>query len=143
MKSKPFIYIFVATFLLVALFFVFKPKTTTQTSLSNNQTNGKQPTTIQTTAAVSPKLKVFDLVIKERRIVSGQETVIINQGDEILLKITADENEELHVHAYDNSVELEKDKTAELKFSADKSGRFPFELEKSGTELGVIEVQPK
>jgi len=67
----------------------------------------------------------------------------VNQGDEITIKITSDEAEEFHVHAYDNSVELEPNKQATLTFTTNLSGRFPFELEKSKTEIGALEVQPK
>ncbi len=85
----------------------------------------------------------FNIVIKEKKIVSGPTTIKVNQGDEITINITADEAEEFHVHAYDNSVELEPNKEATLTFTANLSGRFPFELEQSKTEIGAIEVQPK
>lgn len=85
----------------------------------------------------------FEIVIQNKKIVSGQTTIKVNQGDDITIKISADEAEEFHVHAYDESVELEGGKLATLTFNAKLSGRFPFELEKSKTELGVLEVQPK
>lgn len=85
----------------------------------------------------------FEIVIQNKKIVSGPATIKINQGDGITIKIISDEAEEFHVHAYDNSVELEPNKQATLTFNAKLSGRFPFELEKSKTELGTLEVQPK
>lgn len=85
----------------------------------------------------------FELVIQNKKIVSGPETIKVNQGEDLTIKITSDEAEEFHVHAYDNSVELEPNKQATLTFTANLSGRFPFELEKSKTELGALEVQPK
>lgn len=88
-------------------------------------------------------LNTFDLVIESKKVVSGPATIKVNQGDEVTIKITSDEAEEFHVHAYDNSVELEPNKEATLTFTADMSGRFPFELENSKTEIGVLEVQPK
>lgn len=87
--------------------------------------------------------KTFDLVIKNKKIISGGETLQATQGDEVTINITSDEPEEFHVHAYDKSVELEADKQATLTFTANISGRFPFELEKSKTEVGALEVQPK
>lgn len=85
----------------------------------------------------------FELGIQGKKLVSGPATIKVNQGDEVTLKITSDEAEEFHVHAYDNSVELEPGKQATLTFNAKLSGRFPFELENSKTEVGVLEVQPK
>lgn len=119
------------------LFFVFKPKTTT---IEDNPTAN----TATVTPTISPSTtKTFDLVIAGRKIVSGPQSLTANQGDEITIKITADENEEFHLHAYDNSVELEPGKTAEIKLTATLTGRFPFELEKSKAEIGVLEVLPK
>lgn len=91
----------------------------------------------------APAPNTFDLVIQNKKVVSGPTTIKVNQGDEVTIKITSDEAEEFHVHAYDNSVELEPGKQATLTFNAKLSGRFPFELENSKTEVGVLEVQPR
>ncbi len=91
----------------------------------------------------SQNSNVFELEIKGKKLVSGLATIKVNQGDEVTIKITSDEIEEFHVHAYDNSVELEPGKQATLTFKANLSGRFPFELENSKTEVGALEVQPK
>lgn len=85
----------------------------------------------------------FKLVIKDKKIVSGPTIIKVNQGTEVTIKITSDVAEEFHVHAYDNSVELEPNKQATLTFTANLTGRFPFELENSQTEIGALEVQPK
>ena len=93
--------------------------------------------------SITESKNTFNLVIKEKKVISGPTTIKINQGDEVTIKITSDEAEEFHVHAYDNSVELEPNKQATLTFTANLSGRFPFELENSKTEIGALEVQPK
>lgn len=85
----------------------------------------------------------FELGIQGKKLVSGPATIKVNQDDEVTIKITSDESEEFHIHAYDNSVELEPGKQATLTFKANLSGRFPFELENSKTEIGALEVQPK
>lgn len=93
------------------------------------------------TSAIAPN--TYELVINGKKLTSGPETIKVNQGDEVTIKIISDETEEFHVHAYDNSVELEPGKQATLTFTAKMSGRFPFELESSKTEIGALEVQPK
>lgn len=85
----------------------------------------------------------YELIIQDKKLISGSATIKVTQGDEVTIKITSDEAEEFHVHAYDNSVELEPGKQATLTFTANLSGRFPFELENSKTEIGALEVQPK
>ena len=67
----------------------------------------------------------------------------MTEGDNITIKITSDQEEELHIHGYDNSVDLQKDIPAQLSFTANITGRFIYELEKSETEIGVLEVLPK
>lgn len=93
------------------------------------------------TTSTATSTKEFSLEIVDKK-VQGNSTLRVNQGDTIVVKITANEAEEFHVHAYDDSVELEPGVEATLSFVADASGRFPFELEKSGTEIGAIEVLP-
>lgn len=140
MKINPIVYVVMAVVILAGLFFVFKPKKQPETA--------SQPQTItQLIQSPSPTpestVKTFELVISGKKIVSGQEILKANQGDEVTIKITADEPEEFHVHAYDKSVELEKDTQAELSFVANLTGRFAFELEKSKIELGALEIVPK
>lgn len=123
---------------LAGLFFVVKPKPQSQT-VSPKQTQTISPSV----GPAKTKGKVFEFSVKNNKLVSGPETISVIQGDTVTIKITADENEELHLHGYDNSVDLEKNKPAELTFTADKTGRFDYELENSKTDIGVLEVQPK
>lgn len=87
--------------------------------------------------------KEINLTIEDKKITSGETTVKVNKGDHVVLHITADTGEELHLHGYDVSTELSPDTTVELSFTANITGRFPFELEESKTELGAIEVAPQ
>jgi hypothetical protein len=82
-------------------------------------------------------------MVKNRKLVSGPAILTAIQGDDVTIKITADEDEELHLHGYDKAVDLEKDKPAELHFTANLTGNFPYELEHSSTEIGSLQVQPK
>ncbi len=95
------------------------------------------------TESIATTTTEFTLKIQGRSIVEGASTLSVKQGDTVVIHITADEAEEFHVHAYNNSVELEQNVETTLTFVANASGRFPFELEKSGTEIGAIEVLPQ
>ncbi len=139
-KTNTFIFILLGAVLLGGLFYAFKPKE----QATSNAIPSKQQQTQQSPVPteVSNK-KAFDLVIENKQITSGEQTLAVNQGDAVTITVMSDEAEELHIHGYDNSVELVPNEKATLSFTADVSGRFPFELEQSGTEIGVIEVQPK
>lgn len=123
MKINNLIILIVGILLLGGLFFISKPK---QQNINTQ---------------VPPK--TFDLVVKNKKLVSGPETIKVNQDEQIAIKITSNENDELHLHGYNISVEFEKDTQAELSFTASISGRFVYELEKSKIDLGAVEVQPK
>ena len=86
--------------------------------------------------------KAFSLVIQERKVVSGESNLDVKQGDTVSITITADESDELHLHGYDLSVDFEADVPVPLRFTADKSGRFPFEMEGAKVELGELRVEP-
>ncbi len=91
----------------------------------------------------SAQPKVFMLVIKDKKIVSGSGNITVNQGDTVTLTITNDTDEEVHLHGYNIAMDVAANKPADLTFMASSSGRFPYELEHSSTELGAISVMPK
>lgn len=117
----------IVVILFAGLFILIKPKNSSQTM------------------PVSRELqeKVFEIVVKDKKVVSGPATLQVTEGDRVVIKITADEPEEFHLHAYDNSVDLEANIEAQISFTATLTGRFPFELEESKTDIGVLEVSPK
>ena len=86
--------------------------------------------------------KEFTLDIKEKKLVSGPETMSVNKGDTVTIHVTNDEEEEFHLHGYDKELDLEPGVAATLTFVADTAGRFPAELEDSKTEVVTLEVLP-
>ena len=134
MKLNNLLFVFLGVVALGGLFLLFKPQNKPQVS-QTMQTTNPSPTP-------EKKTKIFELVVKDKKLVSGESVLKVTQNDDVVIKITVDEEEELHLHGYDKSVDLEKDKQASLSFKANLSGRFPFELERSKTELGTLEVEP-
>lgn len=94
-------------------------------------------------APATPVAQVFELVVKEKKLVSGPAVLSVAQGTPVTLRITVDHHDELHLHGYDLTLELPTAQAAELSFVADKSGRFEYELHHSHVDLGVLEVQPQ
>jgi len=127
MKSKILLAL-LAVVVLVGGFIVLKPKQTAAPSQTILQQS--QP-------------KTFELVVKNRQLISGGNTLKVRQGDQVVIRITADEDEELHLHGYDKMVDLQKGVPAELKFTANLTGNFPYELEHSKTDIGSLQVQPQ
>ena len=101
-------------------------------------------TTTPTTGsgAQATATKAFSLVVKDRKLISGESVLTVKQGDQVSITITANESDELHLHGYDKSVEFATDTPTVLILTADQSGRFPFEMEGSKTDLGELDVEP-
>ncbi len=92
---------------------------------------------------VIPSAKTFDLVIRDKNLVTGEPVLKVTQGDNVVLRITSDRTDELHLHGYDLSLPLRAHQPAELKFKATLSGRFDFELHHAHVDLGALEVTPR
>ncbi len=138
MNKNSIIYIIIGVVVLMGLFYFLKPKSAATPSYTPSPSS-ESTSSGQTTGST----KTFDLVVKNKKLVSGPDTLTVTEGDQVSINIISDEAEELHLHGYDKSVDLEASKEAQLNFTANLTGRFPYELEKSKTDIGALEVQPK
>lgn len=140
MKYTTPLIIVVGIIILAGLFFLLKPKTENSKAPVSQS---KYSATANPTPVPSQALNNFELIIKNKKLASGPSSIQIFKGGEVQIKVTSDLKEQFHLHGYDKSLELEPNKPGVLKFKADVSGKFPFELENSGVDLGTLEVLPK
>lgn len=87
--------------------------------------------------------EVISVEVKGGKVVSGPKVTRLKRDDPVTLTILSDRADELHVHGYDLHLKLVPNQAATLQFVAKRTGRFSYELHKSGTELGVLEIYPK
>jgi nitrous oxide reductase len=74
--------------------------------------------------------------------VSGPKgRVKVKQGSTVTLQVTSDVADEVHLHGYDKSMDVEKGRTASLTFKATLTGVFEVELEKRALQLTQLQVQ--
>jgi hypothetical protein len=85
----------------------------------------------------------ISIVVKGGKPVPGPRIVKLKRDDPVVMHVVSDMADELHVHGYNLQVALKPNEPATLKFVARRTGRFSFELHKSGAELGVFEIYPK
>ncbi len=97
----------------------------------------------QAVAPAPPAPEIFDLVIRQGRLVSGPTVIKVRQGDEVILHLTSDAADELHLHGYDLHAKTRPGETVALQFSATRTGRFGYELHHANAELGALEVYPR
>lgn len=87
--------------------------------------------------------RVFEIVVSKGQRVSGPADIQVREGENVTLKLTSDQNDELHLHGYDLHLSLRAGVPAALAFQAAHSGHFDFELHHAHTVLGSLEVLPK
>lgn len=99
----------------------------------------------ETAAPVEPA--VLAIEIRQNQRAAGPEAIRVTQGDEVRLRLTSDQDAELHLHGYDLHVRLQAGTPREWTFVAKHSGRFEFELhgkDRGAHEaISVIEVMPR
>jgi heme/copper-type cytochrome/quinol oxidase subunit 2 len=77
---------------------------------------------------------------------AGQATgdtgrIPVGLGESVTLALTSDVADEVHVHGYDLTVELDPGQQAEVTFAATVPGVFEVELHEAGTVLLTLQVQ--
>lgn len=145
MRNSGWIFIVLGGILLVILFALFKPPASTDSP--------PLPAVPAPAAQIAPAaapvpvpaagLKVFELVVKNGKLETGPAVVKVTEGDEVVLRISVDKADDLHLHGYDLHAHLKPGTMAELKFVANRTGRFEYELHKAHVDLGALEVHPK
>lgn len=124
--------------MLALLFIAFRPAPPAAASVEEP---GPAPAlTPQTSPAAVPVLA--ELVVKSAALVSGPSRIRVRQGDAVILRVTSDRADELHLHGYELEAQLRPGVAANLSFIANRSGRFDLELHRSHLELAALEVEP-
>ena len=120
--------------------------TTTTATITTEAREPAVTTTVpQTDAATTPDPvgqdpgNLIELVVTGGDLIGGARTERVPLGEEVVLRVTGDSDDEVHVHGYDLFVHL-SDGEGELTFTADIPGVFEVELEGSHQLLVSLEV---
>jgi hypothetical protein len=133
--------------LIVSLFFALNPRddnkampeTTTTAATTTNQTTTTAPTT---TAAPGPGTVRINYTISGGRPVGGINRDSVARGRIVVIRVTSDIADEVHVHGYDLMADVAPDSPATIKFKATAPGRFEIELEEHKLPIAELEVRP-
>lgn len=63
-------------------------------------------------------------------------------NDSVTMTLTADRDEEIHLHGYDVAFDCQAGKPVSHTFKADKTGSFDIEIEASSQRVGTFTVSP-
>jgi hypothetical protein len=99
---------------------------------------------VATVGAAIAEPRIVDLAIKNGRLPENRRLVRVRQGEEVILKWTADRAVVLHLHGYDIEAKVSPAAPIEMRFTATATGRFPIELHtETHATIGHLEVHPR
>jgi hypothetical protein len=131
--------------LLISLFFALRPddddgqaaETTVQTTTAQTTTEAPPTTTSQ-----GPGTVRIQYVIVGGKPEGGIARDSVARGRIVVIDVTADVTDHVHVHGYDLMADVAPGEPATIRFTADAPGRFEIELEESGVQIAELEVRP-
>ena len=100
-------------------------------------------TSTQPTATTpTPSVTTIRIVFKDGKVVGGLKRTTVGKGAKVVLVVSSDVADEVHVHGYDKSVDVATGTPARLPFVASLPGRFEIELEDRALQIADLEVRP-
>lgn len=82
------------------------------------------------------------IVVRNGKPVGGVAELSYEAGDDVLFKVRSDVSDELHLHGYDISKEVEAGGSVEFHFKAEIEGVFELELEQRAEPIAELQVNP-
>ena len=138
--------------LLLSLFFALRPDddntaaqaTTAETTTAQATTEAPPATTEAPPATTSqgPETVRLEYVIVGGKPQGGISRDSVSVGSNVVVTVTSDVADEVHVHGYDLMADVAPGAPATIRFKADAPGRFEIELEGSGVQIAELEVRP-
>ena len=96
-----------------------------------------------TITSQTPMQKTFALKLKQNQLESGPQIITVTQGDTVKITIFSDRDQEFHLHGYNKMVDITASHPAILRFIANMTGHFTYELEQQKLEIGAVDVLPR
>lgn len=110
------------------------------TSGSGNK-NSSDGTAQNSPRTNQPSPEVVSVAVANGRVVFGGDPVNVKQGQRVVVRITSDAADTMHVHGYDVVRELRPNQPVVIDFVADIPGKFVAELHDSHLTLFRLEVR--
>jgi plastocyanin len=117
---------------------------TTSTETTGTETNGAT----QTEAPAPPKPEATRIDIRGGKVVGGPAEIHAKNGDTVVIVVSADAPDDIHLHGYDIEKKVEPGKPVTFRFKANLEGEFEIEshvAEDAGRNplLATLIVEPR
>ena len=111
-------------------------------STDTTTTDTTTTTTDTTTTTAAKKPTEVKVVVVNGSPQGGIVRQTVNKDDQVVLVVTSDIADEIHLHGYDKARDVAAGGTIRLPFKATIPGRFEAELESRGVQIAEITVEP-
>jgi len=95
-----------------------------------------------TTAGSPQRPATIRIAVNGGEIRGGLSHQTVKQGSKVVIRVSADVSDEVHLHGYDIARDVVPGKAAVLSFAANLPGRFEVELESRGRQILELKVEP-
>ena len=128
----------------VGLYLVFRPDDTDEPTATPPPPTTEATTTVATTAppppGPPPPARV-QIVIRGGLPVGGPRRVTVARGRRVILNVTSDVSDHIHLHGYDLMQDVGPGQPARIAFRATRPGTVEAELEDRGVQIARIRAQ--
>ncbi len=118
------------------------PATATGTSTPVPQEAEPQATATPTPTATATREPIETIRYRGGRVAGGLAKLRFEKGDTVRFAVASDVAEEVHVHGYDVTKDVEAGGTVRFSFPAEIEGIFEVELEGSHAQVAQLRVDP-
>jgi len=120
----------------------------TTPTTATTATTGTDTTETQTEAPAPPKPEATKIDIRGGEVAGGAAEINAKNGDTVVIVVSADAPDDIHLHGYDIEKKVEPGKPATFRFKANLEGEFELEshvAEDAGRDplVGTLIVEPK
>ena len=91
-------------------------------------------------ASPSPTATVIEVTYRGGEVSGVEPRVPVSVGESVVLRVTSDVAEEIHVHGYDLYADIPAGGTGEVAFTADLAGAWEVELHEAGRPMFQLRV---
>ncbi len=115
---------------------------TTQATTASSASSATSPTTEDPGVTTDDSAAtVIEATVAGGEVTTADDRFEVAKGTDVVIRVTTDVAEPVHLHGYDIEAEAAPGKPVEITFTASIPGVFEVELEDSGTLLFEIEVK--
>lgn len=98
--------------------------------------------TVEKDRRPSPKPSVPEIVVRDGKPLGGVKELTYSEGDRVRFKVKSDVHDEIHLHGYDLSKDVQAGGSVSFDFPADLEGIFEVELEHRAVPIAELKVSP-